>query len=109
MRFVAEMTTLPNGGIELGREGYRVFANGTEVKLTRLEYRLLQAFLEGRGVVQSRSQLLQTAWDTKARIETRTVDMHVARLRSKLGPPGRQIETVRGVGYRFRNGVDSAS
>jgi two-component system phosphate regulon response regulator PhoB len=103
------MPALQNGDIRLGSEGYRAFANGKEVKLTRLEYRLLQAFLEDRGVVQSRPQLLQTAWDTKARIETRTVDMHVARLRSKLGAPGSMIETVRGVGYRFRNGSDSAS
>jgi two-component system phosphate regulon response regulator PhoB len=103
------MRTLQNGDIELRREGYRVLAGGREVKLTRIEYRLLQALLEGRGDVQSRPQLLQAAWDTKARIETRTVDMHVARLRSKLGPPGSLIETVRGVGYRFMNGVDSAS
>ena len=103
------MHTMRNGDIELGQDGHRVFASGKEVKLTRIEYRLLQAFLESRGTVQSRPQLLQTAWDTKARIETRTVDMHVARVRSKLGPPGGMIETVRGVGYRFRNGVDSAS
>ena len=103
------MQTMRNGDIELGQDGYRVFARGKEVQLTRIEYRLLQAFLENRGMVQSRPQLLQTAWDTKARIETRTVDMHVARLRSKLGPPGGMIETVRGVGYRFRNGADAAS
>lgn len=103
------MPALQNGSIELRRDGYRALANGREVRLTRLEYRLLEAFLEGRGVVQSRPELLQAAWDTKARIETRTVDMHVARLRSKLGAPGSMIETVRGVGYRFRNGVDSAS
>ena len=79
-----------------------MYASGKEVQLTRIEYRLLQAFLESRGMVQSRPQLLQTAWDTNARIETRTVDMHVARLRSKLGPPGGLIETVHGIGYRLR-------
>ncbi|TFG62881.1 MAG: winged helix family transcriptional regulator, partial [Gemmatimonadales bacterium] len=56
---------------------------------------------------QSRRQLLQTAWDTNAQIETRTVDMHVARLRSKLGGPGTLIETVRGVGYRMRLPADA--
>jgi two-component system phosphate regulon response regulator PhoB len=70
--------------------------------LTPLEYRLLEVFMERRGRVQTRRQLLQAAWNTDARIETRTVDMHVARLRSKLGPSGDLLETVRGVGYRFR-------
>jgi two-component system phosphate regulon response regulator PhoB len=51
--------------------------------------------------VQSRRQLLQAAWDVHAQIETRTVDMHVQRLRTKLGPAGDLIETVRGFGYRF--------
>lgn len=99
------MPTLQNGDIKLRGDGHSVVAGGREVTLTRIEYRLLQAFLEGRGVVQSRPELLQAAWDTNARIETRTVDMHVARLRSKLGAPGGLIETVRGVGYRFRNGA----
>lgn len=58
--------------------------------------------LERRGRVQSRRQLLQAAWNTTAEIETRTVDMHVARLRSKLGGAGDLVETVRGIGYRFR-------
>ena len=99
---------MQNADIELRRDGYRAFPDGREVKLTRIEYRLLEAFLDDRGVVRSRPQLLQAAWDTKARIETRTVDMHVARLRAKLGPAGSLIETVRGVGYRFKTGVDSA-
>jgi two-component system phosphate regulon response regulator PhoB len=58
--------------------------------------------MERRGRAQSRRQLLQAVWDTNAAIETRTVDMHVARLRSKMGPAGDLIETVRGLGYRFR-------
>jgi two-component system phosphate regulon response regulator PhoB len=52
--------------------------------------------------VQSRQQLLENAWDIHARIETRTVDMHVQRLRTKLGVAGSMIETVRGFGYRYR-------
>ena len=58
--------------------------------------------LERRGRVQSRQQLLETAWEIHARIETRTVDMHIQRLRMKLGSAGSYIETVRGFGYRFR-------
>jgi two-component system, OmpR family, phosphate regulon response regulator PhoB len=63
---------------------------------------LLVSLLERRGRVQSRRQLLEAAWDVHARIETRTVDMHVQRLRSKLGPAGDLIETARGFGYRFK-------
>lgn len=90
------------GPVELDREAHRSFVDGVEMDLTPLEYRLLEILLERRGRVQSRRQLLQAVWDTSAAIETRTVDMHVARLRSKMGPAGDMIETVRGVGYRFR-------
>ena len=90
------------GPVALDREAHRVFSEGDEVDLTPLEYRLLEVLLERRGRVQSRRQLLQAVWDTSASIETRTVDMHVARLRTKLGVSAPLIETVRGVGYRFR-------
>jgi len=89
------------GQVELDRDAHRAFADGEEVDLTPLEYRLLEVFMERRGRVQTRRQLLQTAWQTNAQLETRTVDMHVARLRSKLGDAGEMLETVRGVGYRF--------
>jgi two-component system phosphate regulon response regulator PhoB len=79
----------------------RVEVGGDEIQLTPTEYRLLATLLERRGRVQSRRQLLQAAWDVHAQIETRTVDMHVQRLRTKLGPAGDLIETVRGFGYRF--------
>jgi two-component system phosphate regulon response regulator PhoB len=59
--------------------------------------------LERRGRVQSRPQLLETVWDAQPDIQTRTVDMHVQRLRSKLGEAGEMIETVRGFGYRFKS------
>ncbi|MCZ0934375.1 MAG: response regulator transcription factor [Gemmatimonadetes bacterium] len=90
------------GPVVLDREAHRVFSEGVEVDLTRLEYRLLEVLLERRGRVQTRRQLLQAVWDTNAAIETRTVDMHVARLRTKLGEAASLIETVRGIGYRFR-------
>jgi two-component system, OmpR family, phosphate regulon response regulator PhoB len=54
--------------------------------------------------VQSRPQLLEIVWEAQPDIQTRTVDMHVQRLRSKLGDAGRFIETVRGFGYRFKGG-----
>jgi len=90
------------GGVVLDRDAHRAFAGEEEMDLTPLEFRLLEVLMERRGRVQSRRQLLQAAWDTNAQIETRTVDMHVARLRSKMGPAGDLIETVRGMGYRFR-------
>jgi two-component system phosphate regulon response regulator PhoB len=52
--------------------------------------------------VQTRPQLLETVWEAQPDIQTRTVDMHVQRLRTKLGDHGKLVETVRGFGYRFR-------
>jgi two-component system phosphate regulon response regulator PhoB len=92
------------GGVTVDRDAHRAFVGDREMDLTPLEFRLLEVLMERRGRVQSRRQLLQAVWDTNAAIETRTVDMHVARLRSKMGDAGDLIETVRGVGYRFRAG-----
>ncbi|WP_420449711.1 response regulator [Candidatus Palauibacter sp.] len=99
---VSTTRSISVGPIEVDREAHRAFSDGVEVDLTRLEYRLLEVLLERRGRVQTRRQLLQAVWDTNAAIETRTVDMHVARLRTKLGDAAPLIETVRGIGYRFR-------
>ncbi len=75
---------------------------GHPLDLTPTEFRLLMVLVERRGRVQSRRQLLESVWDTTADITTRTVDMHVQRLRRKLGPAAGWLETVRGFGYRFR-------
>ena len=99
---VAPGRRLRAGQIELDQQAHLAYVNGVEIDLAPLEYRLLETLLERRGRVQTRRQLLEAAWETTARIETRTVDMHVARLRSKLGEAGRMIETVRGLGYRVR-------
>ena len=99
---VTRSHTLRVGDVEIDRDSHRAYSDGKEMELTPLEYRLLEVLLERRGRVQTRRQLLQTAWNTEARIETRTVDMHVARLRAKLGEAGALLETVRGVGYRFK-------
>ncbi|HYW11679.1 MAG TPA: response regulator transcription factor, partial [Longimicrobium sp.] len=81
----------------------RAQVEGRELDLTPTEYRLLITLMERRGRVQSRRQLLEAVWEVTANIATRTVDMHVQRLRSKLGEQADWIETVRGFGYRFRN------
>ena len=76
--------------------------HGEEMQLTPIEYRLLLILMERRGRVQSRRQLLEAVWEVTANIATRTVDMHVQRLRHKMGAEADWIETVRGFGYRFR-------
>ena len=80
----------------------RAEVNGRDLGLTPTEFRLLETLMERRGRVQSRRQLLEAAWGVSARITTRTVDMHVQRLRTKAGEAADWIETVRGFGYRFR-------
>jgi two-component system phosphate regulon response regulator PhoB len=80
----------------------RAHVNGEELDLTPTEYRLLVTLMERRGRVQSRRQLLEAVWEVTAKITTRTVDMHVQRLRAKLGAGADWVETVRGFGYRFR-------
>jgi two-component system phosphate regulon response regulator PhoB len=81
----------------------RAAVDGRELELTPTEFRLLAVLMERRGRVQSRRQLLEAVWEVTARITTRTVDMHVQRLRAKLGADADWIETVRGFGYRFRS------
>jgi len=90
------------GSIRIDRAGHRVSIDGHEVELTPTEYKLLLTLAERRGRVQARAHLLETVWEAAPDIQTRTVDMHVQRLRAKLGPAGELIETVRGFGYRLR-------
>ncbi len=92
------------GSISINRSAHGVSVRGAEVELTPTEYKLLLLLAERRGRVQARSHLLQSVWDAAPDIQTRTVDMHVQRLRTKLGPDGDVIETVRGFGYRIRPG-----
>jgi two-component system phosphate regulon response regulator PhoB len=89
------------GPLQIARAGHRVTVDGAEVELTPTEYKLLLTLAERRGRVQSRSHLLETVWEAAPDIQTRTVDMHVQRLRTKLGVAGPLIETVRGFGYRL--------
>jgi DNA-binding response OmpR family regulator len=78
-----------------------VTVDGVGVKLTRKEFDLLRCLVENRNRVLSRDRLLERVWGYERFIETRSVDVHVGRLRSKLGHAGPQIETVVGIGYRF--------
>jgi two-component system phosphate regulon response regulator PhoB len=74
---------------------------GRPVDLTATEFKLLLTLAQRRGRVQSREQLLRDVWEYDVAIDTRTVDTHMRRLREKLGPAAKYLDTVRGVGYRF--------
>jgi two-component system, OmpR family, phosphate regulon response regulator PhoB len=99
---VASGGVLAAGRIALDKTAHRATVNDREIELTATEFRLLRTLMERQGRVQSRAQLLEMVWQAQPDIQTRTVDMHVQRLRQKLGPAGEAIETVRGAGYRFR-------
>jgi two-component system phosphate regulon response regulator PhoB len=90
------------GPLHIDRSEHRVRVDGSAVDLTPTEYKLLLILAERRGRVQARGHLLETVWEAAPDIQTRTVDMHVQRLRAKLGSAGNLIETVRGFGYRLR-------
>ena len=81
----------------------RITVGDRPVKLTKKEFKLLQVLLEAKGRVLSRDALLEQAWPHSSihGLDTRTVDVHVGRLRRKLGTAGRHIITVRNVGFRF--------
>jgi two-component system, OmpR family, phosphate regulon response regulator PhoB len=100
---VSSGSNLSAGPVAIDRSSHRVTVEGKEIELTATEYKLLLTLVERRGRVQTRPQLLESVWEAQPDIQTRTVDMHVQRLRSKLGHSGELIETVRGFGYRFRS------
>jgi two-component system phosphate regulon response regulator PhoB len=96
------------GTLTIDRSAHRVNVDGEEVELTPTEYKLLLTLAERRGRVQARTHLLETVWEAAPDIQTRTVDMHVQRLRAKLRSAGDMIETVRGFGYRLKGGGAAA-
>jgi DNA-binding response OmpR family regulator len=82
-------------------EDVSIAVDGQSVRLTRLEFELLRYLVRNKNRVVSRDRLLERVWGYDRLVETRSVDVHVGRLRGKLGAAGRQIETVVGLGYRF--------
>ncbi len=89
------------GEIEIDVPRHQVQVSGRRLTLTATEFRLLEILARRRGRVQSRDRLLQDVWGYENPIDSRTVDTHMRRLREKLGGAAEQLETVRGVGYRF--------
>ena len=98
----ADATTVRIGDLELDRRTRRVSVAGTDVVLTRKEYDLLALLAEDPGAVRTREEILERVWDAHWYGPTKTLDVHVASLRKKLGDPG-LVETVRGVGFRLRD------
>jgi two-component system phosphate regulon response regulator PhoB len=90
------------GVLRIDRPAHRVFSGDIEVALTALEFKLLAMLYDRRGRVLSRDTLLDEVWGAHVDVTRRNVDTHVKRLREKLGEAGSYLETVRGVGYRFR-------
>jgi two-component system phosphate regulon response regulator PhoB len=110
-REVAEETerplTFPPLLIDLAAHSVKI--SGRELDLTGTEFKLLHRLARRPGRAFSRDQLLSEVWGYTEDVESRTVDTHVKRLRAKLGKVGDWIQTVRGVGYRFRpDGVESS-
>lgn len=104
---VSGSSLLVAGPLTIDPDAHHVSVDGSDVPLTSTEFRLLLTLVQRRGRVQSRRRLLQDVWQANPDIQSRTVDMHVQRLRAKLGAPGALIETVRGAGYRFRSDAKS--
>ena len=90
-----------SGLLAIDFDAVTVRVSGASVRVTKREFELLRFLIDNRNRVLSRDRLLERVWGFDSQVETRSVDVHVGRLRAKLGPAGRQIETVIGMGYRF--------
>ncbi len=90
------------GALEIDVPKHRVAVAGAAVTLTATEFRLLEILARRRGRVQTRDRLLQDVWGYDNPIDSRTVDTHMRRLREKIGSAADYLETIRGVGYRFK-------
>lgn len=90
------------GGLAIDFEAHTVQVDGADAGLTATEHKILKELVASKGRVLPRERLLDTVWDTDFDGTSRTVDTHMRRLRGKLGPYADWIETVRGVGYRFK-------
>lgn len=89
------------GELVIDPPAHSVTWRGKPIELTATEFKLLTLLAQRKGRVQSREQLLQDVWEYNSLVDSRTVDTHMRRLREKLGPASRHLDTVRGVGYRF--------
>jgi two-component system phosphate regulon response regulator PhoB len=98
---LVEPRLLNAGPIEIDLEQHEARVNTESLRLTLTEFRLLAELVRAGGRVRSRDRLLSDVWGYDSEVMSRTVDTHVRRLRSKLGPAAGWLDTVRGVGYRI--------
>jgi len=97
-----ENDVVARAGISLDRRRYRVNVEGQLVELTKSEFRLLDTLIRPPGRAFDRTELIDSALGEDTLVLERTIDVHIRALRKKIGPNADAIETVRGVGYRFR-------
>lgn len=88
-------------GIEVDKAAHRVFVDGEEIELSYKEFELLCFFMENKGIALSREKILNSVWNFDYYGNARTIDTHVKKLRSKIGPKGDYIRTIWGMGYKF--------
>jgi two-component system phosphate regulon response regulator PhoB len=86
---------------EIDFEGYVVRYRGEEIRLTAKEFELFRHLVERAGRVLNRERLLERVWGDDASVDLRSIDAHIRRLRMKLGPARKHVETIVGLGYRF--------
>ena len=98
----APKQTLRIGELEIDEGNFEARVKGKPVELTRTEFLLLVELVKAKGRLRSREALLESVWGFDSYGDSRTIDTHLSRLRQKLGKLGDRIETVRGMGYRFR-------
>ena len=89
------------GEVILDEEDYSITISGEKKEFTLTEFKLLHYFMKRRGRVQTRDNLLLGVWKFDTNVETRTVDVHIRRVRKKIEESSLEIETIRGVGYRL--------
>jgi two-component system phosphate regulon response regulator PhoB len=99
--------TVVSGGITIDRVKHRASVDGQPVDLTPTEFRLLDRLIRHPGRAFDRSELIDSALGADTLVLERTIDVHIRSLRKKLGPSAEMVQTVRGVGYRFRESSNS--
>lgn len=104
-----ENDTIVVGNLVMNLRKHTITKDGNNIQLTLKEYELLKLFMENLGRVFTREQLLEYIWGNEYYGETRTIDVHIGTLRTKLQECGKYIETVRGVGYRMEEVYDKAN
>ncbi|MGF7143188.1 DNA-binding response OmpR family regulator [Anaerotaenia torta] len=98
---VSEEETIEIGGILLDKAAHQVKIDGQEIELSFKEFELLTYFVTNQGVALSREKILNNVWNYDYFGDARTIDTHVKKLRSKMGPKGDFIKTIWGLGYKF--------